>query len=87
MFNTRVTFSSRYYLFQGVDIIVFPEAGLTSVHLPNDRESVKEYLIEIPSPESSTSPCSDPSCDKVRKTFFLKLRNTHNVTSVLEGSF
>lgn len=60
-YETIISNASHY----GVDIIVFPEAGLTGVHIPAERDQAKEYLVEIPSPESATRPCSDSTCDKV----------------------
>lgn len=44
---------------------MFPEAGLTGVHIPTERDRAKEFLVKIPSPESATRPCSDSTCDKV----------------------
>ncbi|XP_025418126.1 vanin-like protein 2 isoform X3 [Sipha flava] len=48
-----------------VDILVFPEAGLTGVTLPDDRKEIRPFLTEIPSPESKTIPCFTKYCSTV----------------------
>ncbi|XP_025191100.1 vanin-like protein 1 isoform X3 [Melanaphis sacchari] len=48
-----------------VDILVFPEAGLTGVTLPDDRKEIRNFLTEIPSPESNTIPCFTQYCSTV----------------------
>lgn len=49
-------------MMQDVDILVFPEAGLTGVTLPDDRKEIRKFLTEIPSPESNTIPCFTQYC-------------------------
>ncbi|VVC33943.1 Hypothetical protein CINCED_3A002730 [Cinara cedri] len=48
-----------------VDILVFPEAGLSGVILPQDRKEIRKFLMEIPSPESNTIPCFNEYCSTV----------------------
>ncbi|CAH1732202.1 vanin-like protein 1 isoform X2 [Aphis gossypii] len=48
-----------------VDILVFPEAGLTGVTLPDNRKEIRKFLTEIPSPESNTIPCFTQYCSTV----------------------
>lgn len=52
-------------MLQDVDILVFPEAGLTGVTLPDDRKEIRPFLTEIPSPESKTIPCFTKYCSTV----------------------
>lgn len=52
-------------ILQDVDILVFPEAGLTGVTLPHDRKEIRSFLTEIPSPESNTIPCFTQYCSAV----------------------
>lgn len=52
-------------MFKDVDILVFPEAGLTGVILPDDRKEIRTFLTEIPSPESNTIPCFTQYCSAV----------------------
>lgn len=52
-------------MLQDVDILVFPEAGMTGVILPDDRKQIKAFLTEIPSPESNIIPCFTQYCSTV----------------------
>ena len=44
-----------------VDIIVFPEYGLTTLHLPESRKEAELYLQEIPDPLLQEVSCNKPS--------------------------
>lgn len=42
-----------------LDIIVFPECGLTTIHLPQERQGIRPFLTSIPDPNSNINPCTD----------------------------
>ncbi|XP_050438268.1 vanin-like protein 1 isoform X2 [Adelges cooleyi] len=50
-----------------VDILVFPEGGLTGLTLPDDRKDIQQFVTEIPSPESNTIPCFTDKCSIILK--------------------
>lgn len=45
-----------------VDIIVFPESGLTTVHMP-ERKEIEPWTTLIPAEENKYIPCSDTSIE------------------------
>ena len=43
-----------------LDIIVFPECGLTTIHLPQERKDLRQFLTLIPDPKKGNiNPCTD----------------------------
>ncbi|XP_069691217.1 vanin-like protein 1 isoform X2 [Periplaneta americana] len=40
-----------------VDIIVFPECGLSTIYLPENRSEIRPLLTRIPDPEEFKNPC------------------------------
>lgn len=58
-------------MLQDVDILVFPEAGLTGTILSDDRKEMRPYLSEIPSPESKTIPCFTKHCSTVSTYYYM----------------
>lgn len=69
-------------MLQDVDILVFPEAGLTGIILCNNRKEIRPYLIEIPSPESRTIPCFTKYCNTVSKNKSIVI--VHNISKWLD---
>lgn len=45
------------------DIIVFPECGLSTIHLPERRDEIRPLLTPIPDPVQSQIPCTDSAED------------------------
>lgn len=43
----------------GADIIVFPECGLSTIHLPENRDEIRPILTPIPDPAQRHVPCMD----------------------------
>jgi predicted amidohydrolase len=48
---------------QGADIIVFPECGLSTIHLPENRHEILPLLTPIPDPVQRQIPCADTAGD------------------------
>jgi len=48
---------------QGADIIAFPERGLNTVHLPENRHEIRPLLTPIPDPVQRQIPCADNAGD------------------------
>lgn len=42
-----------------MDIIVFPEYGMTSLGIPRDREAAKPFLLRVP--PIGSNPCREPT--------------------------
>jgi predicted amidohydrolase len=48
---------------QGADIIVFPECGLSTIHLPESRHEIRSLLTPIPDPVQRQIPCAASAGD------------------------
>ncbi|XP_015517678.1 biotinidase isoform X1 [Neodiprion lecontei] len=59
-FEKQIEIVSKEY----AKIIVFPELGLTSIHLPN-RSALSNWSIEVPDPEKNSLPCNESGIHEV----------------------
>ncbi|KAJ9584108.1 hypothetical protein L9F63_021544 [Diploptera punctata] len=58
--NNYIKYIKQAANMHDLDIIVFPECGLSTIHLPQQREGIRPFLTEIPDPKKSTvNPCVD----------------------------
>jgi hypothetical protein len=65
-------FVSQFWL-QGADIIVFPECGLSTIYLPENRPEIRPLLTPIPDPIQRKNPCMDSSGDVPEVTVVLSV--------------
>lgn len=42
---------------------MFPECGLSTVHLPQNRDEIRQFLTPIPDPAQRQVPCMDTAED------------------------
>lgn len=45
----------------GADIVVFPEDGLTTIHMPKNKAALDSWVSVIPSPNENYTPCINTS--------------------------
>lgn len=55
----------------GADIIVFPECGLSTIYLPENRPEIRPLLTSIPDPTQRKNPCLDTLGDVPEVLSFL----------------